>query len=122
MLAIVSSTGVSMYLTKDAITGTLREMADLAPHSKFVLTFMLPLKLVEPEDQPGYQMALKGAQASGTPFISFFSPQEMVALARDTGFSEAQHLSVASLSSRYFSGRRDNLRPSSGEELLIAIT
>jgi hypothetical protein len=44
------------------------------------MTFMLPLALVDPEDQPGYQMAEKGARASGTPFLSFFTPTEMLAL------------------------------------------
>lgn len=120
--AIISSLGVSMYLTKEAIESTLREMADLAPGSKFVMTFMLPLELVDPEDKLGYEMAQKGARNSGTPFISFFSPQEMLALARECGFKKAEHLSTASLTPRYFSGRSDNLRPSTGEELLIAMT
>lgn len=118
--AFVSSLGVSMYLTRDAIQSTLRDMAGLAPGSKFVMTFMLPLQLVDPEDQPGYQMAEKGARASGTPFISFFTPQEMLALAYEAGFSNAGHLSTASLAPKYFAGRKDNLRPSTGEELLIA--
>ncbi len=118
--AIVSSLGVSMYLTKEAIKSTLREMAGLAPGSKFVMTFMLPLELVDPEDQPGYRMAEKGARASGTPFLSFFTPQEMLALAREAGFRGTEHLSTASLTPRYFAGRTDHLRPSTGEELLIA--
>lgn len=118
--AVVSSLGVSMYLTKEAIEGTLREMVGLAPGSKFVMTFMLPLDLIDPEDQPGYQMAEKGARASGTPFISFFTPQEMLALAREAGFNGVRHLSTASLTPKYFAGRTDNLRPSTGEELLVA--
>ncbi len=118
--AIVSLLGVSMYLTKLAIEATLHEMAQLAPGSKFVMTFMLPIELVDAEDQFGYQMADKGARASGTPFISFFSPQEMLTLARKCGFSHTEHLSTASLAPRYFANRSDLLRPSSGEELLIA--
>jgi methyltransferase (TIGR00027 family) len=120
--AVVTSIGVSMYLTLDAIKDTLRKMANLAPGSKFVMTFMLPLDLVDPKDQPGYQMAIKGAKASGTPFISFFTPKEMLKLASETGFKEVEHLSTASLTPRYFSGRTDGLRPSSGEELLIGTT
>jgi methyltransferase (TIGR00027 family) len=120
--AIVTSIGVSMYLTGDAIKDTLRKMAKLAPGSKFIMTFMLPLDLVDPKDRPGYQMAIKGAEKSGTPFISFFTPQEMLALAREAGFKKVEHLSTASLTPRYFSGRTDGLRPSSGEELLIGTT
>lgn len=48
--------------------------------------------------------------------ISFFAPQEMLALAREAGFDEARHV----LTERYFAGRSDGLRPSSQEELLIA--
>jgi methyltransferase (TIGR00027 family) len=119
---IVSSLGVSMYLTTDAIKDTLRDMAGLASCSKFIMTFMLPLEQVDPEDQLGYQMAAKGARASGTPFISFFTPPEMLTLAREAGFKAAEHLSTASLAPRYFAGRADKLRPSTGEELLIATT
>ena len=64
----------------------------------------------------------KFARAAGTPFISFFSPLEMLALAREAGFRKAQHVSAAGLTQRYFAGRTDGLRPSSSEELLVATT
>jgi methyltransferase (TIGR00027 family) len=119
--AVVASTGVSMYLTKDAIAATLRQMAALAPGSKFAMTFLLPLELMDPEIRPGFEMAAKGARASGTPFLSFFTPSEVLALARDAGFKEAQHVSSAALAQRYFAGRVDGLRPPNhAEELLVA--
>lgn len=120
--AIVTSIGVSMYLTRDAIKETLKQMTGLAPGSKFIMTFMLPLELVDPQDKPGYQMSLNGAQASGTPFISFFSPLEMLDLAREIGFKQLEHLSTSDLTPRYFAGRSDGLKPSTGEEFLIATT
>jgi methyltransferase (TIGR00027 family) len=46
--ALVASTGVSMYLTKEAITSTLRQIAALAPGSTFVMSFMLPIELHRP--------------------------------------------------------------------------
>src|SRR5690349_12301857 len=39
--AVVASTGVSMYLTKEAIMATLRQVATLAPGSTLVMSFML---------------------------------------------------------------------------------
>jgi len=63
-----------------------------------------------------------GARASGTPFISFFSPGEMLALARDAGFRDVRHVSAAMLNDRYFTGRTDGLRMSSGEDFLVATT
>jgi len=119
--AVVASAGVTMYLTRGAIAGTLSQIAALAPGSTLVMTFMPPLDLVDPEELPFRQTTDKVAQAAGTPLISLFSPQEMLALAREAGFRDVQHVSAANnLSQRYFAGRADGLRPSSSEQLLVA--
>jgi len=121
--AIVASTGVSMYLTKDAIATTLRQVAALAPGSGLVMSFLLPIEMTDPEVRPGIERAAAGARANGTPFISFFTPTEMLTLARDAGFKDVQHVSAATLAQRYFAGRTDGLRPpNNSEELLVATT
>jgi methyltransferase (TIGR00027 family) len=121
--AVVASTGVSMYLTRDAITTTLRQVAALAPGSTFAMSFLLPIELTDPEVRPGMERAAAGARANGTPFLSFFTPAEMLALAREAGFREAQHVSAAALAERYFAGRTDGLRPpNNAEELVVATT
>jgi len=121
--AVVASTGVSMYLTQDAITATLRQIATLAPGSTFVMSFLLPIELMDPEVRTGFERAAAGARASGTPFISFFTPEEMLALAREAGFRDVRHVSAAALGERYFAGRTDGLRPPlNSEELLVATT
>lgn len=121
--AIVASAGVSMYLTRDAIAAMLRQMARLAPGSTFAMTFLSPLELADPEARPGLEMAEKGARASGTPFISFFTPAEIMSLGREAGFRAVEHVSADALAQRYFAGRSDSLRPPrNAEELLIAST
>lgn len=120
--AVVASTGVSMYLTKEANVATLRQLASLAPGSTLAMTFMPPLEFVDAEERPGRRAAEEGARASGTPFISFFAPPEMLTLARDAGFKDTRHVPAAMLNQRYFAGRTDGLRTSSGEELLVATT
>jgi methyltransferase (TIGR00027 family) len=121
--AVVASTGVSMYLTQDAIMATLRQVAALAPGSTLAMSFMLPMELADPEVRPGILRAAEGARANGTPFISFFTPAEMLALGRDAGFRDVQHVSAAALARRYFAGRTDGLRPpDNSEELLVATT
>jgi methyltransferase (TIGR00027 family) len=121
--AIVVSTGVSMYLSKDANAATLRQVAALAPGSTLAMTFLLPLELADPEVRPGLEMAEKGARASGTPFLSFFTPPQILALAHEAGFREARHVPAADLTRRYFAGRTDDLRPpDNAEELLVAST
>jgi methyltransferase (TIGR00027 family) len=120
--AVVVSTGVTMYLTRDATAATLRQIARLAPGSTLAMTFQLPTELVDDVDRPGRQAALDGAKASGTPFVSFYTPAEMVELGRTAGFREARHVSGTSLAERYLADRTDGLRPSSGEDLLVAST
>lgn len=120
--AIVAATGLSMYLTHEAVAALLRDAAMLAKGSTLAMTFQLPTDLLEPDERPQRAMTLKGAEAMGTPFISFFTPLEITGMARDAGFRDARHVSTADMTVRYFAGRTDGLRPSSAEEMLVAVT
>lgn len=120
--AVVASTGVAMYLTKEANAATLDQLARLARGSTLALSFLLPIELVAPEDRQGLQISQRGAAAAGTPFLSFFAPDEMMALAREAGFRKVRHESAADQNARYFAGRTDGLRCSTGEDLLVAST
>jgi methyltransferase (TIGR00027 family) len=120
--AVVASTGVSMYLTKEANAATLRQLAKFAPGTTLAMSFLLPGELLAAEDREGLAISQRGAAAAGTPFRSFFSPQEMMALAREAGFTDVRHVSSADQNARYFAGRADGLRSSAGEDLLIATT
>lgn len=119
--AVVTSTGVSMYLTKEAIMRTLRQIATLASGSTLVMSFLCPIEMLDPEIRIGVERAAEGARASGTPWVSFFKPDEIMALARVVGFDQVRHVSAADLAKRYFAGRADGLRPpNNSEEILVA--
>lgn len=118
--AVISCTGVSLYLTKDAVFSMLSRFATLATGSKLAMTFYLPMNLIDEEDKFLQQIAEKGAQAAGTPFISFFTPEEMLEMARRIGFNTVEVVSARQLALRYFEGRPDDFRPASGEEFLVA--
>jgi methyltransferase (TIGR00027 family) len=121
--AVVVSTGVSMYLTREANVATLRRLAALAPGSTFAVTFLLPLDKPAPAEREGLKKADEGARASGTPFLSFFTPAGMLALAREAGFRDVRHVSAVDLTRRYFADRTDGLHPpANGEEFLVATT
>ena len=121
--AIVASTGVSMYLTREANMATLREVAAFAKGSTLVLSFLVPLKLADASVRPGLERAAQGAKESGHPFLSYFTGAEMTAMAREAGFAKAEHVSSESLGDRYFANRPDGLRPpKNAEELLVAST
>jgi len=121
--AIVASAGVSMYLTKESIAETLRQVSTLASGSTFVMSFLLPIEMADEQTRPGIERSIQGARASGTPMISFFMPNEIMDMARQCGFTKVQHVSADALAEKYFSGRSDGLRPPSNcEELLLATT
>ncbi|MGW2346258.1 class I SAM-dependent methyltransferase [Streptomyces sp. NPDC001661] len=120
--AVVASTGVAMYLTREATAATLEQTAKLAPGSTLALSFILPPELVDAADRAGMETSKQGASASGTPFRSFYAPEDMLALAREAGFRTAEHVPGTELATRYFADRPDALRPSSGEDFLVAGT
>jgi methyltransferase (TIGR00027 family) len=117
---LVSSSGVSMYITTEATAATLRRLAGTAPGSVVAMTFMLPFDLVDERERPGLEGAARGARASGTPWISFYAPDEIVDLARQAGFSDARCVLISDLAERYLAGRADGLRASGGEGILLA--
>ena len=55
--AVVACTGVSLYLTKEAIIATLNQIATLARGSKLAMTFYLPIELLDEEDKPMQEIA-----------------------------------------------------------------
>lgn len=117
--AIVASTGVSMYLTRAAIKATLGRASGMAPGSTFAMSFLLPIELTDPEIRVGMERAVAGAKAAGTPFLSFFTPEEMLALASEAGFKSVRHVSAEDLGRLYFAGRTDGLRPPKNSEELV---
>lgn len=120
--AVVACTGVSLYLTKAAIISTLHQISTLAPGSKLAMTFYLPIELLDEEDKPMQEIAEKGARAAGTPFVSFFTPDEILALAREAGFKKAETISTKDMEQYYFTNRTDDLLPATGEIFLLATT
>ncbi len=118
--SIVSSMGVSMYLTTEATDATLRQVAALAPGSVLTMTFMLPLDLLDDVEGPMLAGVEAQARASGTPFISHYSPDEMVDMCLAAGFTSARVVGPDELFKRYFEGRTDGLRPPSAEQVVVA--
>lgn len=119
---VVSSTGVTLYLTREATVSTLKQLSKLAPGSTLAMTYILPKEFSDPEELPGREAAERGAKASGTPFTTFYTGDDMRAMAREAGFRKISTLPAAELAQRYFSGRTDGLRPGRSEELLVVGT
>jgi len=116
----IVSTGVTLYLTNEAIKELLSTMNKFAAGSALAVTFYLPVEMLDEEDKSLMEMSIKGAQASGTPMISFFAPDEILNLAHDAGFSNIQTISTKDMEQLYFANRADQLLPSDGEVFLLA--
>ncbi|MDH4363969.1 MAG: hypothetical protein OEY41_17770 [Acidimicrobiia bacterium] len=56
----------------------------------------------------------------GTPWISFFTPEEITEAALGAGCADVRCVPARELAQPYLAGRADGLRPASGEELLLA--
>ena len=120
--AVVACAGVSMYLTKQAVMDTLRQLATMAAGSKLIMTFLVPAELVDEADKVLQQISEKGARASGNPFISFFTHDDILTMAREAGFKNCETVSSYDLAKLYFADRTDGLAPASGEDFLVATT
>jgi methyltransferase (TIGR00027 family) len=118
--ALIVSTGVTQYLTHDANVQLFQEVRKLAPGSTLAITFMLPIDSLPPDERAGTQAAADGAKRSGTPFVSLYTPEQFIAVARGAGFSTVRHVPTTELIARYFTGRSDGLKPASGEQLIVA--
>ncbi len=117
--AVVVSTGVSMYLTREANRATLERLAGLAVGSVFAMTFLLSVDLLGAEERAGMEFVMARAAEAGTPFLSLFSPEEILALAKEAGFKKTEHVSAEEIYQRYFAGRADGLKAGKAEGFLV---
>ncbi|WP_300671882.1 class I SAM-dependent methyltransferase [Soonwooa sp.] len=120
--AVVSCTGVSLYLSQEAIIDTLKKLSSFASDSTIAISFYLPIEELEGEDKHLMEISIKGAAASGTPFVSFFSFDEITKLAEKIGFKDIRIISTNDMTDLYFKNRADKLVPSNGEFFLVAKT
>ncbi len=122
MPAVVVSTGVSMYLTKETNLTNFQQLAKLASGSTFAMTFMLSLDLLDPKEKSVMEFVMKKAKESQTPFLSLFTPDEILAMSKKAGFRNSEYVSGQDLYNQYFARRCDGLRAGNAEAFLLAMT
>ena len=109
-----------MYLSKEANRALLQRMAKMSPGTTFVTTFMLLPSLLTPDERSLMEHVMKKAGESGAPFLSLFSPEEILEMAKRAGFKSAKYVSGRALYERYFAGREDGLKAGDAEAFLVA--
>jgi len=118
--AAISCTGVTLYLSKEAIGEMLLHIADLAAGSIAIISFYLPIEELKGEDKTLMEVSIKGAASSGTPMISFFNATEVRKMAIKAGLKNCRTFDTDDLIKYYFEGRSDGLLPNAGEIFLVA--
>jgi methyltransferase (TIGR00027 family) len=109
--AFFSWLGVTMYLEEAAINATLRAIAAFAPGSEVALTFRQPL------DENSSMLAARVSDL-GEPFVTFFTPEEIEAKLRHTGFSDIDFLTPQKAEALYFTPSRNDL-PKPGQTSIL---
>jgi len=93
--------GVVPYLTQASIESTL-DFAAAMPGSEIVLDYSEPLERYLPEDRERAMALAQRVAALGEPFLSHFTPQDMTALLRRTGFDDIEDLGPREIAARFF--------------------
>jgi methyltransferase (TIGR00027 family) len=104
--------GVTMYLTREAISNTLKSIRTMAaPGSEIVMDYVASA-VFHPENQsPAMRAAFNRAQSFGEPLISGFDPRTLPEELAALGFELLEDLDREGQEARYFAGRADGRRP-----------
>jgi methyltransferase (TIGR00027 family) len=109
----VSWLGVTQYLTPEAIRKTLRWSASRPAGSEIVLTFL--------ESNAQAENLKASMAATGVAVLSHFTPDEMTAMLRESGFARIEHLTPEAANEKYFQHRSDGLRAPEIQRLVSAV-
>lgn len=108
--AFFSMLGVVIYLTREALTETLRLVAGCAPGSSITFSFATPSSWLDDAALARRQRFMVAMAQLGEPWRTFLDPDEVAPWLQGLGFGSAALLTPDQANQRYFSGRSDGLR------------
>lgn len=108
--ALFSWLGVTMYLTRAAVHGTLAFAASLPAGTGIVFDYAVPPATLSLIRRVVVRALMHRVAAAGEPWKSFFDPHELADELRSLGFRQLDDLGPAQLNARFFSNRADGLR------------
>jgi len=100
--------GVVVYLTREAVTETLRFIAALPLGSAVAFDYGEPASAYPPAEQPRQVRRAANVAALGEPWISRFRPKELAALLAEAGFDAVEDLGPAEIARRFYGEARDD--------------
>jgi len=108
--AFFSWLGVVIYLSRDAVAGTLRTVAACARGSEVVFDFSPPPDELDSAERSRHVALASRVAGIGEPWLSYYAPAALAAELQALGFSAPQHLGSAEMNDRYFHDRADGFR------------
>jgi methyltransferase (TIGR00027 family) len=117
----ISWLGVSMYLTRDAVTQTLRFVAaSCARGSEIVFDFSVADEALGEQQRVARAELAQRAAGIGEPFVSRFDPPQFAAEVAALGFSATRHFGAREANERYFADRTDGFAVHGSTRIMTA--
>ena len=112
--------GVTSYLTREAVLGTLGFVAACPPGSEIVFDVSTPASQVSLYERLARAAVALRIALSGEPNGTRFDPSALAAELRARGFGRVETLSGRQINARYFAARADKLKVSNRSALIRA--
>lgn len=110
--AFFSWLGVTMYLERATVMSTFRFIASCGPGGGVAFDYAVPRESLDWMSRLALDALAGRVNASGEPFRSFFTPEELRVELEGMGFHGVEDLGGREINARYFEKRDDGLRVS----------
>jgi methyltransferase (TIGR00027 family) len=111
--ACVSWLGVTMYLSEEAVFGTLQHFVGLPIGSSITFDYRVPPETLHPIARAIDHFIAHRAAEAGEPWVAVFEPDRLRDKLLKLGFGAVETFGPDELNRRYFHRRKDGLRTSS---------
>ena len=119
--AFFSWLGVTMYLTRDAVMGTLRYVAQRPAGSGVTFDYMTPPHRLPWLRRIGFHLVARRVAKAGEPWKTWFDAGQLALELRAMGLGRLEDLDGPGLNQRYFGGRERRLGGASAGRVMTAM-
>lgn len=117
--AFFSWLGVTIYLSKEAVAGTLRTIAAVKG-SHVVFDFAPPSSAIGEQERASRERSAAYVARAGEPWINFYDPGPLADALRGAGYSQARYFGTDDMNQRYFRNRSDGFRLYGSGQIMMA--
>ena len=119
--AFFSWLGVTMYLTRDAVMGTLRYVAQRPAGSGVTFDYMTPPHKLPWLRRIGFHLVARRVAKAGEPWKTWFDAGQLALELRAMGLGRLEDLDGPALNERFFGGRERRLGGASAGRVMTAM-